>query len=181
MKVIAGLYKGKPLYFTKNPLVRPMTQKVREAIFDIVRSKIKNSCMLDLFCGSGSVGIEALSRGARYVDFVDLNTRDVLKNVKTLGLGNVVHVYRRDAFRALDFLSAAGKMYDIIFAGPPYGYPRTQDILRKIDETGIMETHAVLFLEHRRNNEFAGAFPTIVLQKTYVYGQTVISRYECRA
>ena len=178
MRVIAGRLKGKPLVFEKNPAVRPMTQKVREAVFNIIGWRIEGACFLDLFCGSGSVGIEALSRGAAHVDFVDLNTRTVLRNVNELGLSQTVHVYRRDVFRALGLLPTLQKSYDIVFAGPPYAYSRSEEVLVAIEESRMLVSEGIFLLEHMWSKDYPDDLPKLTLRKTYKYGQTAISRYE---
>ena len=156
-----------------------MTQKVREAIFNILQNRIDGIRMLDLFCGSGAVGIEGLSRGVDSVDFVDLNTNVVVRNVRNLGINGKVQIYRKDAGRALSIIQKKQKRYGFIFIGAPYDYTAIGDILRKIDEYCILEENGFLMLEQRRFSVAPDDFKSFQLHKTYTYGQTKISLYEC--
>ena len=178
MIVIAGKFKGKRLYFIQNKKVRPITQKVREAIFDILQFRIDGVNMLDLFCGSGAVGIEALSRGASHVDFIDVNTNSVVKNVEHLGISSMADIYRRDALKALDIIYKLKKGYDFIFIGAPYAYSNTAEILCKIDEYNILNPNGFLMLERRKGAAFPPDFEHFGEKKKYTYGQTIIMLYE---
>jgi 16S rRNA (guanine966-N2)-methyltransferase len=178
MIVIGGKFKGKRLNFIQNKKVRPMTQKVREAIFDILQFRIDGVSMLDLFCGSGAVGIEALSRGAAHVDFIDVNTNSVGKNVEHLGIGSMANIYRRDALKALDIMHKLKKGYDFIFIGAPYDYSNTEEILCRIDEYNILNPNGFLMLEHRKGAAFPPDFNHFGEKKKYTYGQTIIILHE---
>ena len=134
--------------------------------------------MLDLFCGSGSVGIEALSRGSIHVDFVDLDVRTVVRNVRALGVDSSVNIYRRDALKAPRWLQKEGKSYGFIFIGPPYEYPKTEEVLTLIDNRRLLEPGGSLMVEHRKGTDFPGELESLERKKTYHYGQTLISLYE---
>lgn len=175
MTVIAGKYKGKHLFFVQNRRVRPITQKVREALFDIIQDRIVDAVMLDLFCGSGAVGIEALSRGAAEVDFVDLDTRTVVKNVKQLRIEDQVKIYRRDALKFLDTRSHAERTYDVIFIGAPYDYPNILEVLDKIDQHNILGD--IMLFEHRKGFDVHDEFEHFSEKKKYIYGQTAVNLY----
>jgi 16S rRNA (guanine966-N2)-methyltransferase len=177
MRIIAGKLKGRKLFFVQNKCVRPMTQKVREAIFDILRDRIQGTTMLDLFCGSGSVGIEALSRGAVWVDFVDLDVRTVIRNVNALGIDGSVGIYRRDALKAPQWLRKEGKSYGFVFVGAPYGYERTGEILSVIGDSRLLEPDGLLMVEHRKGLGFPDALGGMAKRKTYRYGQTLLTTY----
>ena len=178
MKVIAGKYKNRRLSFVKNQHVRPMTQMVREAIFDILREQIVEATMLDLFCGSGSVGIEALSRGAVHVDFVDLDVGMVGENVKRLGLQEAACIYRRDAFDALRVIRRIGKVYDVIFVGAPYAFGALASVVQTIGESGVLRAGGALMLEHRKGREVPQECDGLTYKRRYAYGQTLLSFYE---
>ena len=155
-----------------------MTHKVREAIFDILQFRIDGVNMLDLFCGSGAVGIEALSRGAAHVDFIDVNTNTVAKNVEHLGIDSMAKIYRRDALKALNIIYKLKKGYDFIFIGAPYAYSNIEEILSKIDEYNILNPNGFLMLERHKGAIFPPDFEHFREKKTYAYGQTIIMLYE---
>jgi 16S rRNA (guanine966-N2)-methyltransferase len=156
-----------------------MTQKVREAIFDILQARIEGVTMLDLFCGSGSVGIEALSRGARRVDFIDLDVRTIIRNVNALGIDSSVGIYRRDALKAPQWLQKQGKSYGFIFVGAPYDYDKTAIVLSLIGESKLLEPAGLLMVEHRKGTELPSELEGMKRKKTYRYGQTLLTLYEC--
>lgn len=178
MTVVGGRFKGRKLFFVQNKNVRPMTQKVREAIYDFLQNRIDGASMLDLFCGSGAVGIEGLSRGVRSVDFVDIRTDVVSRNVTQLGVKDMVNIYRTDAVKALAAIHRRNKVYDYIFVGAPYDYVQTERILRRIDEHRILREGGILLLEQRTTEDVPSGFTTFRLERKYTYGQTMILRYE---
>lgn len=180
MKIVGGKLKGRNLEFIKTKEVRPMTEKVRSAIYDILQDWIVGKSMLDLFCGSGSVGIEALSRGAAHIDFVDLGIRSVTRNVVTLGLQEQAQIYRKDVFEAAKIIWKKNKTYDFIFIGAPYPFKKIPKILKDIDDFGILAHNGRLILEHEKGLVFPAEFKTYLLKRTYTYGQTIIQLYESR-
>ena len=165
------------ILFISNAKVRPMSQLVREAIFDILQDEIEGADMLDLFCGSGSVGIEALSRGARHVDFIDLNTETVKKNVYRLGLTKSVSIYRKDALRSVEIIYKKDKNYDFIFVGAPYKFSMMNTVLGKIDDFGVLRSRGIMMTEHPKGSGILSDFQNFEFRKRYRYGQTEIVLY----
>lgn len=180
MHIVGGRFKGHPLFFTNNPKVRPMTQMVREAIFNILQGRIVGDRVLDLFCGSGGVGLEALSRGAKSVDFVDLNPAMTRRNIEKLGVQDETRVFRLDVFKALTQFASEGGQYDFLFVGAPYEYPRTDEVIVKLDELNLMAPDGLLMVEHRRNRTFAPDYEHFTEDKVHTYGQTIITRYRAK-
>ncbi|MDR0985123.1 MAG: 16S rRNA (guanine(966)-N(2))-methyltransferase RsmD [Endomicrobium sp.] len=139
LKVIAGIMKGKSL---KTPskkyyLIRPMLNNIKKSVFDIIKEKIKNSIFLDLFAGIGSVGLEAVSRGAKRVIFVEINAFHIAiirENIKILNCKNKTKVIKHDLTKKTYILQRYGK-YDIIFIGAPY---------KDMDSSGCFLTHSAL-------------------------------------
>jgi 16S rRNA (guanine966-N2)-methyltransferase len=180
MHIVGGEFRGHPLFFTSNPKVRPMMQVVREGIFNIIQSEILETRVLDLFCGSGGVGLEALSRGADFCDFVDLDPSYTKKNIKKLGLEDYARTYKLDVFKALKLLKDEGQLYDFIFVGAPYEYPKIDEVMHKIDELALLAPYGFLMIEHRSNKDFPDDYNTFEKIKTYTYGQTYISRFRIK-
>ena len=178
MKIVAGKFKGKRLLFKKTKDIRPMTEKVRSAIYDILQDWVQGKIMLDLFCGSGSVGIEAISRGAAHVDFVDLEVKTVSMNVDSFGLKDQVSIFRNDVFRALEVINKKQKKYDFIFIGAPYPFTRIPEILKKIDDFAILSHKGLLILEHVKGLKLDLALSALNHKRTYMYGQTILELYE---
>jgi len=116
VRVVAGELGGRRLLAPRSGSVRPTTDRVREALFSIL-GDLGGARALDLFCGTGALGIEALSRGARSATFVDTDTDPVERNVTALGLEARSRVHRGDALR---FLERDGDRYDLVLCDPPY-------------------------------------------------------------
>ncbi len=122
MRVIAGELKGRTLVAPRGWKVRPTGDRVREAIFSTLGSRVEGARVLDLFCGTGALAIEALSRGAAAAVLVDRDTRPAIGNVERLGLGGRAELVRADAGRWLEGVSASGEAgkFDLVFVDAPY-------------------------------------------------------------
>lgn len=180
MKVTGGRLKGKRLYFVSNSKVRPISEKVREAIFDILRDRVWGVSVLDLFCGTGAVGIEAISRGALSVDLIDIRTNSVSKNIRSMDLNDQANIYRMDALRALRIIHKKNKRYGFIFIGAPYPYPCTGEIMTLIDDFEVLSPDGLLMLEYPTSSKYPEEYRHFREKKKYVYGQTAIALYESR-
>lgn len=130
MRVISGKYRRRKLINDKSSVCRPTQDRVKESLFNILSESIIDSKCLDLFCGSGSLGIEAISRGASEVVCVDKNIRAVTKNKESLGC--LIRVERNDGIR---FLKQCDEQFDVIFLDPPYKeihlYEKALDLIIK--------------------------------------------------
>jgi 16S rRNA (guanine966-N2)-methyltransferase len=157
MRVITGLYKGRILKTVKDLSVRPATDRVKQTVFNMLANRIElqGTNVLDLFAGSGSLGIEALSRGAAHVTFVENGeqaVRYIEENVRTLGCEEMSDVDETDA---MYFLSHARSPFDLIFADPPYEFGRTTDIPEMVFERKLLKHHGYLVVEHATSVRFA--------------------------
>ena len=146
MRIVAGEWRGRSIRPPKDARVRPTSDKVREAWMSIVRETIPDALVLDLFAGSGALGLEALSRGAARCDFVEVSQpslRAVRENVEALGAGDRAVVHRGDVLRFIAGLEADA--YDLAFADPPYGH----GLAAKVAERWLEVPFAgVLGIEH---------------------------------
>lgn len=132
MRIVGGIFKGRKLFEFKGYAVRPTSDMTRESLFNILNTKIANKSFLDLFCGTGAVGLEALSRGARKVTLNDVDKESVLltrKNAEKLGAD--VTISKMDA---LAFISYTSEKYDFIFIDAPYQDQVGVDALNKVHE-----------------------------------------------
>lgn len=151
-RVIGGQWKGRKLKFFEVEGLRPSLDRVRETLFNWLQSDIHGARCLDLFAGSGAVGIEALSRGAASVDFVELNkkaARQLESNLGLLGaeMGSLMH---QDAKQ---FLLQEHQPYDIVFLDPPFHKGLAQEILSKLAQTNLLTEGALIYLEMEQNLE----------------------------
>ena len=139
MKIIAGEIKNQPL---KVPLhIRPASSRLKKGLFDLLQDEIRGKSVLDAFAGSGSLGIEALSRGARTAVFVDINKsciKTVVANLKKLRLISRSEVIIKDAFRALKDFSGRKKTFEVILFDPPYYRDMAKKALQTIEEYDIL-------------------------------------------
>ncbi|HHV15640.1 MAG TPA: 16S rRNA (guanine(966)-N(2))-methyltransferase RsmD [Gelria sp.] len=126
MRVISGTARGKRLKAPRGTDTRPITDMIKEALFNVIGDNIVGASLLDLFAGSGSVGIEALSRGAQMVIFIDNHIKSVntiRENLSNCGFKEDYELYRNDVFRALEILRQRQIKFDYIYADPPFTVP----------------------------------------------------------
>jgi len=180
MRVIAGQAKGRPLKSVPGDTTRPTTDKVKEALFSMIGPYFDGERVLDLFAGTGGLGIEALSRGAGSAVFVDANARSVevvRRNLETVGMSERAEVYRNDAVRAIKALGRKGAPFDLIFLDPPYAMEAADRLLGELAERGLAADGAVAVLEHAASRTYPERFSGYGLIKRAVYGEAALSIY----
>lgn len=151
IRIITGNYKGRRLKMVPSLSVRPMQDKVRGALFNIVRDRLKGSVCLDGFSGTGAVGLEALSRGADRVVFVDEfypSVKAIRLNVAKCGAEEKAVVLHREFNRAVIDLAKKGVLFDLIFLDPPYRLLEERNPLRVIRKRGILKPGGLIVLRH---------------------------------
>jgi len=151
MRVIAGAFKGRQINAVKNDTTRPTTDKIKENMFNIMGQFFNGGCVLDLFAGSGSLGIEALSRGMDHAVFIDMNAnaiKAIKENISSLKLQDQTEVYRNDAFKALHILAKKRSKFDMIFLDPPYGKISITDLLALIVEKDLLNNAGLVMCEY---------------------------------
>lgn len=153
MRVIAGKYKGRKLNTPSGNSIRPTTDKVKEALFSMLSNDIVESRFLDLFSGTGSIGIEALSRGARECVFCDISReslRLLKENVNHCGIKEGVRIYAGDYRKNL---MIQNDKFDIIFLDPPYDKGMLKECFRLIEECSLLNKSGLIVAEHRKEEE----------------------------
>ena len=154
MRVIAGEFKGRRLARPDDPRVRPVTDRLKESWFGVLGERIADASVVDLFAGSGALGLEALSRGAARVDFVEFSAPSLSAlraNVASLGVAGRAHVRRADVLRFVTRLEV--RAYDIALADPPFSTDHAERLV------AIFRTHpfaALLTLQHRADRPMGG-------------------------
>lgn len=148
MRVISGKYKGKQLEGFDIDGTRPTMDRVKESLFASIQGYVKNSCVLDLFAGSGALGIEALSMGALECTFVDHNkiVLNVLKK-NTIGVDNV-YILKNDYKEALNIFKNSNKKFDLILLDPPYSLNLINDCLNRIYENNLLNINGIIVCEY---------------------------------
>lgn len=132
MRIVAGRWRGRTITRPSDDRVRPTADRVREAWMSIVQPELLDARVLDLFAGSGALGLEALSRGAAHCDFVEIGTRSlaaIRANVDKLGARDATTIVREDATRFVEQLERSA--YDVAFADPPYGLGLAQRVAKR--------------------------------------------------
>ncbi|MDD4103603.1 MAG: 16S rRNA (guanine(966)-N(2))-methyltransferase RsmD [Bacilli bacterium] len=158
MRIVAGKYRRRLLVWPEdNQQIRPTKDRIREAIFSAL-GDINSLKALDLYAGSGAMGIEALSRGASHATFVDNNQtalETVKKNIKNLGISSSESlVLYLDDQRALSLFIKEGRDFDIIFIDPPYHFNNYQDLVSKILDNGLLSNNGMIVIESQNNLTF---------------------------
>lgn len=151
IRIISGIYKGRRLKLVPSPLVRPMQDKVKGALFNIIQDRLKGSVCLDGFSGTGSVGLEALSRGAERCVFVDEfypSVKVIRGNVAKCGADEKSVVLHREFNRAVIDLAKKGVRFDLIFLDPPYRLLEERNPLRVVRKRGVLKPGGLIVLRH---------------------------------
>ena len=180
MRVISGKYRGMNLSGPEGSDTRPTSDRVKEALFDILMWDVDGSRFLDLFAGTGGIGIEALSRNAEEVVFVDFDgsALKILKsNLAKIDEKEIYDILHNDAFRAVDTLSSRGKIFDIIFLDPPYAMEETLELIENIFDREIIANYGKMVVEHDKRKEMPENIRGLIKLKQKKYGNTMLSIY----
>lgn len=175
MRVITGLARGRRLETLPGEATRPTGEKVKESIFSAIQFDIEGRRVLDLFAGSGQLGIEALSRGASGCVFVDKNTEAVKvirQNLSHTGLAEKSQVLGTDA---LSYLTRPGDRFDLVFLDPPYASEMLLPVLDKV--APLVNDGGIIVCETDDNTTLPDSVNRFVLAKTYRYGHTYVWLY----
>ncbi len=183
MRIIGGQFKSRTISMPKGVDMRPTQDKVREAIFNIL-GNITGYRVLELFAGSGAFGIEAISRGAGYVTFVDNNFRcveTIAANLKSLGVGsNQYNIAKSDAVKILPKLDAGSEKYDIIFMDPPYYKDLAKKCLISVNSYDILARVGFVLVEHFKKDVLPTDLANLYPIQERRYGDTVITIFKRR-
>jgi 16S rRNA (guanine(966)-N(2))-methyltransferase RsmD len=161
IRVISGLYKGKRLKNVPGSAVRPMPDKLKESLFNIIQDKVKDKVFLDGFAGTGSVGIEALSRRAKLVVFIDdyYPAAKIIKhNLHKCGAEEKGLIIRREFNRAVIQLSREEIEFDIVFLDPPYKLLEERNPLKIIKKRGLLKEGGMIILRRYFKTDFEAKF-----------------------
>ncbi len=180
MKVLSGALRGRPILFTKNPHLRPTADKVRRAIFDAVRGTVPGSRVLDLFAGTGALGIEALSAGAAsatFAEFEKAQVRTLTENLRRLGVSPRATVMCEDAFRVLERLTRDREGFDLVFLDPPYAGELGLKALRALSESPAVRSGALVVWECGKNEQAPDKVGFLRKIRSKRYGDTCVIIY----
>lgn len=181
IRIVAGAAKGRQVRVPANSSIRPTTSVVREAIFDLMGADVAGSHVLDLFAGSGSLGLEALSRNASSVLFVDHDqaaVRTIRENLSSLGYSDRGEVWCCSHARAIERLRRMGKRFEVILSDPPYGFGGNNDIVGCLDS--LLAPGGAAAMESSRDQQTPlDTVPpaSVARTTTRLYGRTRVTVY----
>lgn len=180
MRIISGSARGRRLLSPKNSLIRPTADRVKESLFDILNFLIESydSCRaLDIFAGTGNLGIEALSRGAAYAFFIDSHKESValvIKNLRMLGFADRGRVIEKEALSALRCLEKREAPFQLVFIDPPYRQGLAERVLEYLAVSALIDENSLVIVEISSGELLQTAFDTLREFDRRVYGDTAI-------
>jgi len=182
MRIIAGKYRSRRLVAPAGVQTRPTSDRLRETLFNVLGTAVEGSVWLDLFAGSGAVGIEALSRGARMVHFVESSSRAaraIRSNLAALGIEDGCEVIEREVSSALRLLDSIATTCDFCFLDPPY---RKQDdyeqVLTFLSRSRLLKPESLIIAEHDKHFDPGEAFGSLKRYRRLRQGDAVLSFYQ---
>ncbi len=183
MKITGGVDKGRTIRIKRSYLsdnLRPTSQKVRKALFDILQDRIIGALFLDLFSGTGAIGLEAMSRGAKRVVFVE-HKRHLINslkfNLQLIDQRNNIEIYHGDV---TVYLRHTEDQFDIVFADPPYEYDGYEGLVGLVSQRNLLSKNGLLVIEHSSKVNIKDVTETLCLKKAYRYGDTTLSLFRQR-
>lgn len=183
MRVIAGQFRSRPLTAPKGLDTRPTSDRLRETLFNVLAPRIAGSVFIDLYAGSGAVGIEALSRGAQnaiFVENAELALRTIRTNLSSLGIRGGYALEARSASAALKRLAASGTVAHLVFLDPPYSstaeYESTLTLLGG-DYSQLLAPGAIVVAEHLKKLDLAATYGSLRRYRTLKQGDSILSFY----
>ena len=184
MRVIAGIYKGRRLKTLEGLSVRPTSDRLRETLFNILAPRIEGGHFADVCAGSGAVGIEALSRGARHVTFIESSlkaARIISENLRNCGIREGYRVINRDALRALKNLASEQAQFDIIYFDPPYDSEIYTPVMWLIARQDLLAEGGVVIVEHRRQTPLLPNYDRLRPYRQVAQGDSILTFFGVEA
>lgn len=179
MRIIAGSARGRNIEAPKGRDTRPTLDRVREAIFGMIQFDVEDAAVLDLFAGSGALGLEALSRGASHAVFCDSDREAcavIDRNLKSLGFAERAEIRFSDCFMLIDRLSALNKKFSLILIDPPYTAGLYEKTLSALAESGIIDDGCILIVEHPKKMPLESLDTRFKFGKPHSYGDIAVTK-----
>ncbi|WP_409292089.1 16S rRNA (guanine(966)-N(2))-methyltransferase RsmD [Peribacillus sp. SCS-37] len=184
MRVVSGTCKGRPLKAVPGNQTRPTTDKVKESIFNMIGPYFSGGQVLDLFAGSGGLGIEALSRGMDRAIFVDRDHKAISAikaNVAACNFEEQAEIYRNESERALKAIIKRKLSFDLILLDPPYKKHILENLLGMIEENGLLAPDGIIVCEHSSDISLKKEINTLISFREEKYGIIAVTLYKGRA
>lgn len=178
LRIIGGFLKKKQLCSVSGDSTRPTSDRLRESIFNILSYYVRESTVLDLFAGTGALGIESLSRGASTCVFIDNQSQAVSvirKNIKNCSLENKANVYKWDITRNLNCIKKTTTPFNLVFIDPPYSKGMMNNTLENLENTNTLDEGARIVMEHDSSDTIQTLSPRFKITDCRTYGRTSVS------
>ncbi len=183
MRVIAGDAKGTRLEAPKDQKTRPTLDRVREALFSILGAKVTEARVLDLYAGTGAIGIEALSRGAVHCEFIENNAQCaglIRRNLEAARVGSRAEIRQLGVPEAISELGDAGRSFDLIYADPPFNFEDYSLICDELTRYNLLDPGGILIIEHDSRMSLSDCSPELSCFREASYGATCLSFFSAR-
>ena len=178
MRIITGTARGCRLKTPKGEATRPTADRIKESLFNILGRRVEAAHVLDLFAGTGALGLEALSRGAASALFVDERTASLIEeNAAKTRLLERAEIVCADVLRILTRLGGAGRSFDLIFCDPPYRQGLWEKVLSSVDREGLLAPDGCMIVEHGAEEEALPALKNLRCVREERYGKTTRLRF----
>lgn len=184
LRVISGTARGRSLKAVPGMGTRPTTDKVKEAIFSMIGPYFEGGQALDLFGGTGGLGIEALSRGIERAIFIDIEKKsvDIIQaNLQSTGFSKQSEVYRNDAMRGLKALAKRDITFDLVFVDPPYKMKQVEELLLLMEEKSLLKQGATIVVEHDEAVRYPEQIGSCEERRYVTYGDIAVTIYQYHA
>ncbi len=182
-RIISGSAGGIPIKAPPGRKTRPTTDRIKETVFNILQGELTDAEVLDLFAGSGSLGMEALSRGAHLATFIEADPvvcRTISENLIKTRLSEHAQVYGLDMAAGIRMLALKGARFTLVFADPPYLQQFVMKTLQILDENDIMMNNGILVVEHHHDEPTPQAFGCLIKYREKAFGETCFSFFQCQ-
>jgi len=181
MRIISGTYRGLHLATLKGGNLRPTSDQMRETLFDVLGPKVEGAAFLDAYAGSGAVGIEALSRGASDVIFIEHHRpaqRLILRNLKALGISSGYYLVRSTVATGLERLEQEGSKFNFVFLDPPYNeIAEYHHVLRLLGRSRLLDSESLVIAEHARHCLLEEAYGRLRRHRLIRHGDAQLGLY----
>ena len=180
MRIGSGKFRGRKLHAPKGQETRPTGARLKKSLFDVLGTVLENARVLDLFAGAGALGLEALSRGAAEVVFVEKGRRAaeaIRKNIDELGVDEGTELRVSSVRSALAGLAEKDRCFDLVFADPPYGSDELEKLLEVLGESSLITEDGRVVVEHHYKLELAKRYGALELTRRLKAGESCFTLY----
>jgi 16S rRNA (guanine(966)-N(2))-methyltransferase RsmD len=180
MKIGSGRFRGRSIQVPKGLKTRPTSGRLKKALFDIIAPELPGARVLDLFAGAGALGLEAISRGASHVIFVERRKSAVAviaANLEKLGVADQAEVIQNEAAKAIHHLSQRSEELQVVLIDPPYGAGAYQAVVEHIDEASIVDSGGIVIVEHHHKAELDDAYGSLRKHRVVRAGESCLTFY----